>query len=181
MGARVYIPALGRFLQVDPIEGAGDNAYSYVNDPVNEDDLDGKIAPLIAIVAWQLGRIAVQQVVKYAVKYAAKQAVQQVAKKAVVHSTKKIAQKAVTKNVISKHASQQMQSRGITKAMVNKTVQKGVRYIDRNHPGVYAHVLKGGMASGRHLYVARNGLTGKITTVMVRTKFNLKTGRWIKY
>ena len=55
MGARVYIPVLGRFLQVDPVEGGGDNAYAYVNDPVNEDDLDGKIAPLIAFAAWQLG------------------------------------------------------------------------------------------------------------------------------
>ena len=91
MGARVYIPVLGRFLQVDPIEGAGDTAYTYVNDPVNEDDLDGKIAPLIAFAAWQLGRIAVQQVVKYAVKHAATQAAKQVTKKAAVHSTKKIA------------------------------------------------------------------------------------------
>ena len=97
MGARVYIPVLGRFLQVDPVEGGGDNAYAYVNDPVNEDDLDGKIAPLLAIVAWQLGRIAVQQAVKYAVKHAAKQAVQQVAKKTMVNTTKKVVQKAVPK------------------------------------------------------------------------------------
>ena len=99
MGARVYIPVLGRFLQVDPVEDGGDNAYAYVNDPVNEDDLDGKIAPLIAFAAWQLGRIAVQQVVKYAVKQAAKQAVQQVAKKSMVHSVKKIPQKAAPKKV----------------------------------------------------------------------------------
>ena len=89
MGARVYIPVLGRFLSVDPIEGAGDNAYSYVNDPVNEDDLDGKIAPLVAFAAWQLGRIAVQQTVKVAAQYAAKQAVRQVAKKTFVSSGKK--------------------------------------------------------------------------------------------
>ena len=89
MGARVYIPALGRFLQVDPVEGGGDNAYAYVNDPVNEEDLDGQIAPLIAFAAWQLGRITVQQVVKYAVKQAATQAAKQVTKKVAVHSTKK--------------------------------------------------------------------------------------------
>ncbi|WP_327357917.1 DNRLRE domain-containing protein [Streptomyces sp. NBC_01304] len=43
MGARLYNPALGRFLQKDPIPGGSATAYDYVNqDPVNETDLDGK-------------------------------------------------------------------------------------------------------------------------------------------
>jgi len=41
MGARVYIPALGRFLQVDPMPGGTPNLYAYPADPVNEFDLDG--------------------------------------------------------------------------------------------------------------------------------------------
>ena len=42
MGARVYLPSQGRFLQVDPVEGGTPNAYVYVFDPVNTDDYSGK-------------------------------------------------------------------------------------------------------------------------------------------
>ncbi|MFD0883088.1 DNRLRE domain-containing protein [Streptosporangium algeriense] len=42
MGARLYNPKTGRFLQVDPIAGGSDNAYEYAGqDPVNNTDLDG--------------------------------------------------------------------------------------------------------------------------------------------
>ena len=42
MGARVCLPTLGRFLQVDPIEGGVDNNYVYPTDSVNKWDLTGK-------------------------------------------------------------------------------------------------------------------------------------------
>ncbi len=43
MGARVYLPKIGRFLQVDPIDGASWNAYDYAwQDPSNMIDLDGR-------------------------------------------------------------------------------------------------------------------------------------------
>jgi uncharacterized protein RhaS with RHS repeats len=43
MGARVYNPYTGTFLQTDPVQGGGPNAYGYTaGDPVNQTDLSGK-------------------------------------------------------------------------------------------------------------------------------------------
>jgi RHS repeat-associated protein len=43
MGARSYIPQLGRFLQTDPIPGGSANAYAYVfGDPINDSDPSGE-------------------------------------------------------------------------------------------------------------------------------------------
>jgi RHS repeat-associated protein len=44
MGARPYNPTLGRFLRVDPVEGGTENDYTYPTDPVNMNDLDGRMA-----------------------------------------------------------------------------------------------------------------------------------------
>ena len=43
MGVRSYVPGLGRFTSIDPIEGGSANDYDYVNqDPGNQFDFDGR-------------------------------------------------------------------------------------------------------------------------------------------
>lgn len=42
MGARLYVPTLGRFLQVDPVEGGVDNDYMWPTDPVGLNDVSGR-------------------------------------------------------------------------------------------------------------------------------------------
>ncbi|MFJ7243617.1 RHS repeat-associated core domain-containing protein [Kitasatospora sp. NPDC098652] len=45
MGVRLYNPATGRFLSVDPVYGGNANAYDYTfADPLNQYDLDGRIS-----------------------------------------------------------------------------------------------------------------------------------------
>jgi RHS repeat-associated protein len=48
MGARVYVPALGRFAQLDPKVGGSANGYDFVNqDPVNASDPTGNEGPSV--------------------------------------------------------------------------------------------------------------------------------------
>ncbi len=64
MGVRVYAPALGRFLSVDPVHGGSANNYDYCYaDPINCYDLDGRfswrsVVKVAVVVAGVAGAIA---------------------------------------------------------------------------------------------------------------------------
>jgi RHS repeat-associated protein len=64
MGARSYVPQLGRFLQPDPIPGGSANAYTYTfGDPVNTSDPSGEFTYGFAAWAKALNNQQAQEVV----------------------------------------------------------------------------------------------------------------------
>lgn len=59
MGARSYVPQIGRFLQPDPIEGGSANEYAYTyGDPVNSSDPSGEFT--VATPSWVNGFLSEQ-------------------------------------------------------------------------------------------------------------------------
>ncbi|MHB8242390.1 MAG: RHS repeat protein, partial [Solirubrobacteraceae bacterium] len=87
MGARAYVPQLGRFLQTDPVPGGGPNSYSYTNDdPVNESDPTGRFSqpPTWSIELSQ--QIASEGAAKRAAEEAAARAAAEAAARAAAES-----------------------------------------------------------------------------------------------
>lgn len=76
MGQRSYVPTLGRFLQIDPVEGGSWNAYDYANqDPVNTYDLDGRCPFCIVVAAAVIRQAVVRHGSKAVASYLARRAV----------------------------------------------------------------------------------------------------------
>ncbi len=78
MGARTYVPQLGRFLQPDPVPGGSANAYAYTfGDPVNQADLTGAYTPVAPSWLYPLlNQAAVEAAQAYAAAKAAAEAAQ---------------------------------------------------------------------------------------------------------
>jgi RHS repeat-associated protein len=57
MGARIYLPTIGRFTSMDPVAGANPNAYTYVLDPINDSDITGAFPWSLVM---NIGFVAVQ-------------------------------------------------------------------------------------------------------------------------
>lgn len=181
MGARVYIPALGRFLQTDPVYGGTPNAYVYPDDPINQCDPNGEFAMFIP-VAMFVGRIAVQQAVKYAAKKAAQEAAKRAAQKAAQEAVKraaarKAAQEAASRArvVLTDHAAKRMAQRGISQAAYRQALSRGEKF-NYFHEGAWK-VGYYDVKSGVFVGTVKSKATTVINNVSRNYINNLKRGR----
>jgi hypothetical protein len=79
---------------------------------------------------------------------------------------------------ISEHALKHMADEGISKKMVEAAIRMGQRFWDSKN-STYQYVLRNGFASGKDLWVARNPVSGLVTTVH-RTTRSVRP-RWIPF
>ncbi len=90
-----------------------------------------------------------------------------------------------TKPRISNHALQRFAERGITEGMVNKSLEKGTKYLDKLNKSV-SYILESGFASGKTMQTVVDMGENTVITVNRIRKFNKNTKlpngtlRWIE-
>jgi RHS repeat-associated protein len=92
MGARSYVPEIGRFLQPDPISGGSANAYSYTfGDPVNSSDASGEFTFVASYVNAFDEEMAAGAAERGAIRIAAEEAERRAAEEAAARVAAEIA------------------------------------------------------------------------------------------
>ena len=183
MGARVYVPGLGRFLQVDPVEGGTLNNYVYALDSVNQYDLSGEFIVYIirAINVIKSVNRSVWSNVKsgWSSLRSGYSTLFKNSNKSKVPINRGVKVNPPKKIIIEPKINKQLSQRGWTRERINEAVKTPVhtvRWFDRRHirpgqrvddPAIAYYHRDGG-------YVVINNVNGKVVQIQ-----NLNKKDWI--
>lgn len=168
MGVRSYVPAMGRFTSVDPVEGGSANDYDYANqDPLNTNDLDGRrgVPP----------RMPMQELFQLKQKLKLGRQSSKHSVRRWVHFKGHNPERRRIRFNYGIHAQARMNLRDVTHRDVQNAVRRGAIYWDKKH----SNYLFDGFDGIYGVRVAYSPLTGEINTVY-KTRNLLSPDRFIR-